>query len=262
MLSQLQSRGFATVSLKPWIKDALRATTMNDAASMTGFRFPPIEGLIVYTETRRLAFRALFHVATESFSELLHSNVIDCNDNKELNAYTEVLKQVRDGDNIKDSFILFRTDNEPFESGQPFSQTFFNLFNYNHDSLNKHVDRSLITVIYSTTPEPDATSTSLNNDNSIQRTSSLWVKDNKGTWHNADRAVTSDEAIIMVGQDFSEMENGKVASSLGVFAAEHAVRVDPMGDRIERSHYRKDPSCTADVGDRLSAAMILRHEFL
>ena len=95
-----------------------------------------------------------------------------------------------------------------------------------------------------------------------QRRSALWIKDNKQTWHNADQAVTPHEAIVMVGEDLmsSHDNEASIASTLGLYAAEHAVRVDPMGMRIERSHFRKDPRCTAGTANRCSAAMILRHE--
>ena len=79
MLSQLRTRGFACVSLqphhRPWIRNALRSAlaTSSDAATMNEFRFPPIEGSIVYTESKRLAFRALFEVATNCFEGLLLS---------------------------------------------------------------------------------------------------------------------------------------------------------------------------------------------
>ena len=41
-------------------------------------------------------------------------------------------------------------------------------------------------------------------------------------------------------------EESSIASMLGLYAAEHAVRVDPAGLRlrIDRSHFRKDPRCT------------------
>lgn len=257
MLSQLRSRGFATVSLKPWIKDALQSATLNDASTMAGFRFPPIEGPILYTNTRRLAFRALFEVATSCFWNLLQSDALDQNDSV-YKMYASALRELRDEDNIRNSFRLFTNEHEPFEPGQAFSQTFFNLFNYDHGSLNSHVDRSLITVIYSATPSNNDDSTTLE-DNNLQQ-SALWVKDKNDVWHNADQAVLPNEAIIMVGEDLVEAGNGVIASTLDLFAAEHAVRVDPLGERIERSHFRKDPSCSAHVRNRLSAAMILRHE--
>ena len=256
MLSQLRSRGFATVSLKPWIRDALQSATLNDASTMDSFRFPPIEGPILYTNTRRLAFRALFEVATSCFSNLLQNDAIDQND-AVYKLYTSAIRQVRDDNNVRDSFRLFTNEHEPFEPGQPFSQTFFNLFNYDHGSLNSHVDRSLITVIYSAMPLNNVSSTF--EDNNLQQ-SALWIKDNNDVWHNADEAITPNEAIIMVGEDLIEAGSGVIASNLDVFAAEHAVRVDPLGERIERSHFRKDPTCSDNVRNRVSAAMILRHE--
>ena len=292
MLSQLSNRGFACVSLQhehcPWIQDALQSATARDAASLGAFRFPPLEGPIVYTESRRLAFRALFEVATNCFSGMLHH--ANCSDHlstrddgqsssllqQKINIYTAALHQIHDNKEGSNDFELFRHNNEPFEhDDQPFSQSFFNLFNYNHGSLNSHVDRSLLTVIYSNVPNHEdvveaATSISgdqpsPSNQNSSQRRSSLWIKDNKHTWHNADQAVQLNEAIVMVGEDLmssnnDEKEESSIASILGLYAAEHAVRVDPAGLRIERSHFRKDPRCTEDIANRCSAAMILRHE--
>ena len=255
MLSQLRSRGFAIVPLKSRIKDALHSITVNDAATMNGFRFPPIEGPIIYSDSRRMAFRALFDVATRCFHDLLQSDSVDKN-NASYDAYMVALQKVRDGNGLKGSFKLFSNEHEPFEQDQPFCQTFFNLFNYDHGSLNSHVDRSLLTVIYSTTmPSQDANKPTIENMNQ----STLWIKDSEETWHNADELVTPNETIIMVGEDLVDAENGRIASSLGVFAAEHAVRVDPFGERIERSHFRRDPSCSIGV-KRLSAVMILRHE--
>ena len=59
------------------------------------------------------------------------------------------------------------------------------------------------------------------------------------------------------------VEGGKgiMASSLVVFAAEHAVRVNPLGEQSKLSHFRRVPSCTEGMTNRLSADMILRHEF-
>mmetsp|Transcript_22819 Transcript_22819/g.40915 ORF Transcript_22819/g.40915 Transcript_22819/m.40915 type:complete len:287 (+) Transcript_22819:56-916(+) len=265
MLSQLRTRGFACVSLhphhRPWIRNALRSAlaSSSDAATMKEFRFPPIEGSIVYTESKRLAFRALFEVATNCLEGLLLS-LNKCGGEEESmtlttrsssRTFTEALCKVR-GDEAR---LFGRDENEPFEPSQPFSQSFFNLFNYDHGSLNGHVDRSLLTVIYSTAP--DVADTTSSPEKPPVRRSALWVKDRQGTWHDADRVVRPDQALIMVGED---LERAGIAEKLQLFAAEHAVRVDPAGLRIERSHFRRDPGCTEGIGNRLSAAMILRHE--
>lgn len=243
---------------------------------MGEFRFPPLDGPIVYTESRRLAFRALFEVATNCFSGLFDSSnsggnsrelELDADATISIRPFAEALRQVRDsGDGDDNTFRLFQSENEPFQTaaGQPFSQSFFNLFNYDHGSLNSHVDRSLLTVIYSTTAQDDLSrASSLNNPPRLEnasRRSALWVKDNQGMWHDADRIVTPDQAIVMVGEDLETAAGGSIASTLGLYAAEHSVRVDPLGLRIERSHFRRDPSCAEGVRNRLSAAMILRHE--
>ena len=72
----------------------------------------------------------------------------------------------------------------------------------------------------------------------------------------------------MVGKD---LERSGIAEELGLFAVEHAVRVDPEVERIAHSHVRRDPTCSdkgggidsgvgVGVGNRLNALMILRHE--
>lgn len=292
MISQLRTRGFACISVqpndRPWIQNALQLATSHlyhrnnnrhgdesSAAAMGEFRFPPLEGPIVYAESRRQAFRALFEVATACFSGLLTPlmsttsdgdsflghNVRDVDPKTTSSAeaagrtFACALDQARGKESCSnasssESFSLFHPDeNEPFEPGQAFSHSFFNQFNYNHGSLNAHVDRSLLTVIYTTAAQ--------DNNNLQSGSSALWVKDTEGTWHNADRAVQRDQVIVMVGED---LEKAGIASRLGLFAAEHAVRVDPSGLHIERSHFRRDPSCADGVRNRLSVAMNLRHE--
>ena len=91
----------------------------------------------------------------------------------------------------------------------------------------------------------------------------------------------------MIGED---LEETGIAESLGLYAASHAVRVDPFGPYIERSHYRPDPeeetkkanttgttsttststtnnhatttntNNTHSNSSRVSAALILRHD--
>ena len=60
----------------------------------------------------------------------------------------------------------------------------------------------------------------------------------------------------MIGEDLEETQ---IASSLKLYAAQHAVRVDPTGSYIDRSHYNPDPD-TIPCKNRSSAALILRHE--
>ena len=60
----------------------------------------------------------------------------------------------------------------------------------------------------------------------------------------------------MVGEDFEALPFSK---KLGLYGAQHAVRVDPQGEFIEHSHFRRDPA-SAEVQNRKSAAFILRQE--
>ena len=260
LLSQLRARGFARVSLAPpacppWIGDALRAAT-RDAASAGEFRFPPIDvdGPVAYTEARRRAFRALFEVATTCFAGLLSSLDGDGGIGRDasLRARRDAFAAAARG--ADGAGRLFGRDaHEPFAPGQPFAQSFFNLFNYDHGSLNGHRDRGLLTVIYS-----DAQSKPPSRGEAGRR-SALWVKDARGTWRDADRyAAGPDSALVLAGED---LEGTGLAAALGVCAAEHAVRVDPAGPRIARAHFRRDPAAVDGVGgQRASAALILRHK--
>eukprot|EP00585_Thalassiosira_rotula_P008200 CAMPEP_0196146036 /NCGR_PEP_ID=MMETSP0910-20130528/21992_1 /TAXON_ID=49265 /ORGANISM="Thalassiosira rotula, Strain GSO102" /LENGTH=147 /DNA_ID=CAMNT_0041408161 /DNA_START=74 /DNA_END=513 /DNA_ORIENTATION=+ len=146
---------------------------------MEGFRFPPMEAgrPIVYTESKRLAFRALYEVATNCLSGLLLRSLSEnvrgggcgssssssncsgvetrgreekkelrtrdtrtlydallrtnCGNNKHYNNNDDYGNEQGDDDGSCCRHGLFRHDvNEPFEKGMPFSQSFFNLFNY------------------------------------------------------------------------------------------------------------------------------------
>jgi len=156
-----------------------------------------------------------------------------------------------------DSQKLFSAHpHEPFQAGQPFAWTFFNLFNYQNGLLNPHVDRSLLTVIYSSPPSSGTATTS----------STLWIQDRHGAWHDGDRAAAKeDQVVVMVGEELAETG---IAANLDLIPALHAVKVDPQGPNISRPHFRPDPAQQqATVGGavgesnyRLSAALILRHD--
>ena len=128
-----------------------------------------------------------------------------------------------------------------------FYRTFFNLFNYQNGLLNPHVDRSLVTVIYSSLPPA----------NPCEPRSKLWVQDNNGRWHDGDQgAAGDDQVVVLLGE---ELQLAGLASD-GLYPALHAVKVDPQGENLSRPHFRSDPAQIASIEPRLSAALILRHD--
>jgi hypothetical protein len=236
-IKQLTERGFACLCLDDQellsaLEDGLEA-----AQALDVFRFPPNDDSpTIYDRITRDTFRALFTVSTMCFKAL-------CVDHKVSDYIAHALKALP-----VSTHSLFSGDtmaHEPFSGDHVFSQSFFNLFNYDHGLLNPHFDRSLVTVIKT-----------LGGQNDDHPQTALWVKSSAGHWSNADRVVRHDEVVIMIGQD---CETLSFMADLGLYAAEHAVRVNPAGEYIAHSHFRRDPS-TPSKFNRTSAAFILRHE--
>ena len=350
------------------------------------FRFPPhntnpntTSTSIVYSPSQRRAFRSLFAIATccvraivdaallssssssatatQSRNTTSGTGIRSClDDQQQQQLLVEALQELSKNEGDRSTCQLFggsNTDatttntNEPFSNPQqPFAQSFFNLFNYKYGSLNAHVDRSLVTVIYSLSALPSSSislsssssvcnNTETNNDagvddistnnNNTTTRSKLWIQNKKGIWHDADHYChqqhqgtsrsnnfsstatnyinnnsstnsssgnhnhNHNRVIVMIGED---LEETGIAESLGLYAASHAVRVDPFGPYIERSHYRPDPeeetkkanttgtttttnnnnntasnrvsttniNTTHNNSSRVSAALILRHD--
>lgn len=231
--TDLRNRGFVCVHVDHEALSASLQDALVDAAALDGFRFPPIDASQPdYTPPRRAAFESLFQVATTCLDALFTDETVP-------KFLADALEDVR-----TNGVTLFDSDHEPFTAGQPFSQSFFNLFNYNQGLLNPHADRSLLTVI--------RVQAGLN----LGAQSALWVRGPDDSWHNADAAVGADEVIILVGEDCEALP---AAQRLGLYGAEHAVRVDPTGQYVSHSHFRPDPD-TPPNRNRISAAFILRHE--
>lgn len=246
LLTQLSCRGFACVTLDHEDLNYNLERALDEAANLQGFRFPPIDQDVIYTDRRRKAFQALFSTATICLKAL-------CTYLQRYHDHfpTSLLHGLDHA--LSPNFQLFGEkfdQNEPFTLGQSFSQTFFNLFNYNNGLLNAHVDRSLLTVIKVRSFKLDSLS------DSIPHKSALWIKDQVNVWRNADEEVSDHQVVIMIGEDFEAL----IAHlKLPLFAAEHAVRVDPTGEYLSHSHFRADPETTTS-NNRLSAALILRHD--
>lgn len=236
-IEQLKQRGFACLALDNQALLSALEDGLEEARRLEGFRFPPNdESPTVYNRVTRATFRALFEVSTGCFRALCAHETVP-----------GVLQDALDALS-QPGPVLFGEDaqpHEPFCDAHVFAQSFFNLFNYNHGLLNPHFDRSLLTVIKA-----------LGGKNQEQPQSALWIRGSDGEWTNADQAVSPDEVIIMIGEDCETLD---FASRLGLYAAKHAVRVDPAGQYIAHSHFRPDPN-TPTQHNRRSAAFILRHD--
>ena len=236
LCEQLRTRGFARVCIDDAALHRALADAIDDARALDGFRFPPLDEAAVYTPVRRSAFSALYTIAVVVFRALMDG--MDCP--PELRT---VLSRIQ-----PESEPLFGPDglgHQPFTETQAFSQSFFNLFNYDGGALNPHVDRSLMTVIR---VQPG--------ENVGAHQSALWVEGADGLWRNADQDVGPQDVLILIGEDCERIPG---IQQQGLKAAAHSVRVDPHGDYIAHSHFRADPD-TPTTHNRKSAAFILRHE--
>lgn len=231
LITQLRQRGFGLLELDIEERVAAVERGLNEAAQLEGFRFPPINvEEVSYQPVHREVFTSLYQTA------------IDC-----LSMFAR--------DELKESAgveaLFSQSPHEPFPRDHPFQPTFFNLFNYDHGSLNRHQDRGLMTVIHVEPPSAQN-----------QPRSALWVEGPHGTWRNADRVIHNQQArspdssfaLLLLGEEGEALLSTKHE---GLYAAEHAVRVDPEGSFLARSHHQRDPAAGAS-GNRRSAALILR----
>jgi len=248
LLHQLGEHGFACVTVDEEETLQHLQLAIPEARKLSGFRFPPMEEgtNILWTERQRQIFLALFRVAKTCLGALLAEAI--------QNRASSHLKSVLKKSEASPPFTCH--PNEPFHPNQPFAWTFFNLFNYRNGLLNPHVDRSLITVIYSSPPPPPPPPPQAS---PVPR-SSLWIQDRLGTWRDGDRAAAGDnQVLVMIGEEFEEA--GLVmAEEDGLYPALHAVKVDPQGENLARPHFRPDPAQVTSVKPRISAALILRHD--
>ena len=239
-MQRLREHGFACITVDE--DDTLQnlRLAMSEARKLPGFRFPPMEESesIFYSEHQRQIFRALFRVATTCLGAILAETRQNSSSSSRL---VELLKE-------SESLPPFHYHpNEPFQSSQPFAWTFFNLFNYKNGLLNPHVDRSLVTVIYSSPPPPTLS----------EPHSRLWIQDRHGVWRDGDQeAAADDQIVVMIGEEFQDA--GLAVD--GLYPALHAVKVSPRGENFSRPHFRADPGQSASIEPRISAALILRHD--
>ena len=252
----LRQQGFVTVEIdEPAVLQGLQGA-IHEARGLDSFRFPPIkhppddgDEFMAYNVRRQEAFTSLFDIAIVCLKAVLLSNPETEEASSDLHYRMEDLQRAlqdlqRALQDLPQHYLFENDPNEPFANdSQPFAQSFFNLFNYNYGLLNPHVDRSLVTVIYSW-------SQTMSSENKT----ALWIQDPNGTWHNADDMTTPSQVVIMTGEQLLEVRK----RSPQYYAAPHAVKVNPEGEFLAQAHHRRDPA-TTPTDNRLSAALILRH---
>ena len=238
----LANFGFVKVSLPVGtLLDSLRGG-IAEGDRMDTFRFPPVGEPAVYTDAHRNCFRALYRLGRGGLNWIL-----SCIEGASEPA-AHLRRLLRSSD--ERSAELFAPDglgHAPFTDEQiaAFSSSFFNIFDYEHGSLNGHKDRYLTTTIFA----------SVSMDTAHER-SALWVRGADDIWRNVDSTLGTNEVVFMIGE---ELEALLSESGLGLFAADHCIRVDPEGEFIERAHFRRDPTSLVG-GNRVSAAFVLGDE--
>ena len=241
LIKSLREFGFVRVRLpKTGVLDELKMG-IDIGRHMTSFRFPPVNGDTIYTDEHRACFRALYSLSRQCLAWLIRG--ISARDSDVHNA---ILRLDASYDVSEKLFGEAGQSNTPFTHERaPFANSFFNIFHYDYGLLNAHKDRYLITAIYADANPSTATNRSV-----------LWVRARNGSWTNVDALLEPDVMVFMVGED---LEHVLKNTDLELYAAEHCIRVDPDGERLERAHFRPDPS-TSTQGNRLSVAFILGDE--
>lgn len=284
LLPSLLRHGFVKVPASPEALATLRHALGTWSASKT-FRHPPVPPDAGNGATFPCAFNALFDVCRTS----LHLLDLEWQqlEGRPLGAPMHEMP----GGNV-----FLPGQSKPFVGGVPpsaFDASFFNLFNYDYGSLNSHVDRGLITVVYGFSGTPlnghDArvSEETASVDNQQPR-SRLWLRDAAasdlsapGAWVDAEVECGTDGVILFAGEQLEALTGRRVP------AIEHCVRVrhksppphtlthtrlavckchlltpvhahlqvDPVGPYLNRSHQYRDPRAS-ERGNRLSAAMI------
>ena len=227
-------------SPKNWGLDDLKMG-IDIGRHMTSFRFPPVNGDTIYTEEHRACFRALYSLSRQCLAWLTRGISESDSD-----VHSAISRLDASYDPAEKLFGEAGQTNMPFShEGGALREFFFNIFHYDYGLLNAHKDRYLITAIYA-----DANPSTATNEKRPVGPSQKWELDQRGC------SFESDVMVFMVGED---LEHVLRDTELGLYAAEHCIRVDPDGERLERAHFRPDPS-TSTQGNRLSVAFILGDE--
>lgn len=196
------------------------------------FRFPSVDGEspVVYIAAAKMGFNVLYAIAARTGAAIVEEMKIHTG--KELCLVTE-----------EDDLALpafGRGDDTPFTgkgSSRAYTHSFFNIFNYNHGTLNAHRDRCLVTAVYgSSSRSKDATH--------------LWAQTYDQRWIDLDETVDRKHVVLFTGEDLQDMSDGYYSATL------HACRVDPTGPFLAHSFEHRDPDASP-TGNRQSLALVL-----
>ena len=234
IINQLVARGFALIEVDDEKSSKALREGIEEARLLDGFRFPPINvDEIRYDQVHRDAFKTLFYTAVNCLSLLTNQD---------------------ETDQIQFDRLFSDSANEPFPNDHLYHPTFFNLFNYNHGALNIHKDRGLVTVIHVDPPDLDP-----------YEASSIWIEGSDQKWRSGDAMINQAKAegsnkafvLMLIGEEGETLFED--LGELGLYSADHSVRVRPDGEYIEYSHYKRDPA-SRETRNRLSAALILQRK--
>jgi hypothetical protein len=222
LLPSLLRHGFVKVPVSREALATLRHAFVTWSASKT-FRHPPVPPDAGNGATFPCAFNALFAVCRTSLNQL----DLEWQELEGQPLGVPVYK-MPNGD------VFLPGQSKPFVGGviaSAFDASFFNLFNYDYGSLNSHVDRGLITVVYGFSGtimnghDAHATEETPSLDYQQPR-SRLWLRNAAandltapGAWVDAEVECGTDGLLLLAGEQLGALTGRRVP------AIEHCVRV-------------------------------------
>uniref|UniRef100_A0A0G4HS21 TauD/TfdA-like domain-containing protein n=1 Tax=Chromera velia CCMP2878 TaxID=1169474 RepID=A0A0G4HS21_9ALVE len=283
----LISRGVGVLRLSGSDLSAFEEATQRFLAEGS-FRFPPVPTGFAERETRpvypseyRTCFNALYRNGVQVLKAVLDEYQQETG--KELALpqpdFSVVPFPESDGGREEEEDLL------PFEKGLreqkdyqeesdiPYARSFFNIFDYNFGTLNTHTDRCLVTLSWGhparqveegvtrlwarSTPSSRGDKEGFLRERcgkSNDHFHGQGVRERENEWMDV-QALVEKEAegrgvAVFVGDALEEMTEGFVR------AAPHCCRVDPHGERLEKTNENRDPGAPSE-GNRLSVAMIV-----
>lgn len=227
---QLQQRGFGALRLTQDEKMGLERAVA-EFKSRGVFRFPSVEEeSTVYSAAAKTGFNVLYAIAAHTGAAIAD----------EVRIHTGIEVDLVTEENTLALPAFAEGEDTPFTgagSSRAYIHSFFNIFNYNHGTLNAHRDRCLVTAVYGSSSR------------STQATH-LWAQTNDQTWIDLDETVDSNHLVLFTGEDLQDMTDGYFSAIL------HACRVDPTGPFLAHSFENRDPDA-APTGNRQSLALVL-----
>lgn len=260
MARQIQRIGFGVIRLDSDSKRVLRKAVSHFEQQNT-FRFPPIpssteEFSPKFTEEYKACFNLLYSMGLHALCELLEAVPF---------THRGSLPDARVAQQAASVPPFTARDSIPFQSHHSaFEGTFFNIFNYNHGSLNAHRDRCLMTLVWGehsqpTLPDysrlwvqPPFSNTGSASEALIGTATSPWIDAHRHIASLPDNGSGSDGVIVFIGEELADATAGFYP------AVQHCVRVHPSDEQAQwlaDSHHQRDPAAPT-IGNRMSVAMV------